>query len=460
MVNWQGKSILVVGAARQGIAATRFLASHGAQVYLTDNRSKDHFSELINEFNTHPVEFVFGEHPISILDKVEYVCVSGGVPLDSPLILQAKNIGIPLINDAQIFLDLVPAKVIGITGSAGKTTTTTLVGAVANADSTPSKKVWVGGNIGNPLIEEIENISSEDWVVMELSSFQLEIMNSSPTISAVLNLTPNHLDRHKTMQAYIDAKTNIIKFQQATDWAILNREDPISFNLRSRSVGNISTFGLRKPENGIMGTFIQDGMIMYSNGDQSIPLFPKTAIQLLGDHNILNVLATCAVTSAAGFSKYAMESGIKSIKGIPHRLELIREFNGVRWYNDSIATAPERVIAALNTIPGPIVLLLGGRDKNLPWDELATLLHERKPKVILFGEAGTMIHQVLHNFEHGQPVYSISLVDDLYKAIAEASRIASKNDAVLLSPGGTSYDAFLDFEERGNLFRKIVEAIE
>jgi UDP-N-acetylmuramoylalanine--D-glutamate ligase len=460
MTDLQGKSVLVVGAARQGIAATRFLASHGSQVYLTDNRSKEHFSEIINEFKKQPVIFAFGEHPVNILDNVDCVCVSGGVPLNSPLIKQARIKGIPLTNDAQLFLDLVPAKVIGITGSAGKTTTTTLVGAVAKADSVCSKKVWVGGNIGNPLIEEIENISPEDWVVMELSSFQLELIHTSPTISAVLNLTPNHLDRHKTMHAYTEAKANILKYQQETDSVILNRENPNSFDLRSRSVGKISTFGLNKPENEIMGTYLDNEMIMFFNGYESYPLIPKSSIRLLGNHNILNVLATCAVSLAAGFSDNAMETGIKSIKGIPHRLELIREYNGVRWYNDSIATAPERVIAALNTISGPIVLLLGGRDKNLPWNELAKLLHQRKPKVILFGEAGPMINQVLHKYEHNQPVYPISLVDDLKKAISEASKIASKNDAVLLSPGGTSYDAFLDFEERGNLFRKSVEAIK
>ena len=459
MTDWQGKSILVVGAARQGIAATRFLASQGSEVYLTDNRPKEQFSDLINEFKNKSVKFAFGEHPLSILDKVDYVCVSGGVPLESPLIKQARSIGIPLINDAQLFLDLVPAKVIGITGSAGKTTTTTLVGAIANSDSTSNKKVWVGGNIGNPLIEEIEKISSEDWIVMELSSFQLELMHSSPTISAVLNLTPNHLDRHKTMDAYTDAKANILKYQHETDWAILNREDPISYGLGSRTIGDISTFGWKKPENGIKGTFLENDTVMYSDGINSFPLIPKSSIQLLGNHNILNVLAACSVACAAKFTKNAMQIGIMSIKGIPHRLELIREHNGIRWYNDSIATAPERVIAALNTISGPIVLLLGGRDKDLPWIELAKLLRQRKPKVILFGEAGPMINQILNKYEKKQPTYPSTLVDDLKKAIFEASRIAAKNDTVLLSPGGTSYDAFLDFEERGNLYRKLVEAI-
>ncbi|MDO9545737.1 MAG: UDP-N-acetylmuramoyl-L-alanine--D-glutamate ligase [Pelolinea sp.] len=459
MVDWQGKTILVIGAARQGVAATRFLAAHGSQVILTDNRPKEHFADLIYELKNQPVKFAFGEHPLDLLEKVDYVCVSGGVPLESPLVLQARKMNIPLTNDAQLFLDLVPAKVIGITGSAGKTTTTTLVGEIAKLGAAQSNKVWVGGNIGNPLIEEVKKISSEDWVVMELSSFQLELMHISPTIAAVLNITPNHLDRHKTMRAYTSAKAKILNYQEPTDWAILNREEPGSYNLRSLVIGNVSTFGFNRPESGIMGTFLENDTIMYFDGNNSTPLIPINSIQLLGNHNLMNSLAACAVAFTAGFSSKAMQAGISSIKGIPHRLEFIRDYNGIRWYNDSIATAPERVIAAINTIPGPLVLLLGGRDKELPWKDLAALLLQRKPKVILFGEAGPMIKNELLAHENGQPIYPITLVDDLKNAVSEALSIAERNDSVLLSPGGTSYDAFLDFEERGNLFRELVEAI-
>ena len=460
MANWQGKKILVIGAARQGIATTRFLASHGSEVILTDNRSKEHFAELIKEFENMPVHFAFGEHPLNLLENIDYICVSAGVPLDTPLIQQARKMSIPLTNDAQLFLDLVPANVIGITGSAGKTTTTTLIGEIAKSDTAPSKKVWVGGNIGNPLIEMVEKMSSEDWVVMELSSFQLELMHTSPTIAAVLNITPNHLDRHKTMQAYADVKANILRYQDLTDWAILNREEPGSYNLRSLVVGNISTFGFKKPENGITGTFLDNQMMMYFDGNESVPLLPISSVQLHGEHNLMNALAACSAAYTAGFSATAMHAGIKSTKGIPHRLELIRENNGVRWYNDSIATTPERVIAALNTISGSLILLLGGRDKDLPWTDLGALVHQRKPKVILFGEAGPMIQKILFEYDENLPEYPIILVNDLENAVLEASNISERNDSVLLSPGGTSYDAFLDFEERGNLFRQLVEAIQ
>jgi UDP-N-acetylmuramoylalanine--D-glutamate ligase len=191
MTNWQGKTILVIGAARQGMAATRFLASHGSEVILTDIRPEQNFIDQTQQFQALPVRFVFGSHPSELLEKVDGICVSGGVPLDIPLIIQARKMNIPLTNDTQLFLDLAQAKVIGITGSAGKTTTTTLIGEIAKSGIFPGQKVWVGGNIGNPLIDQVEDMCSEDWVVMELSSFQLELIQTSPSIAVVLNITPN-----------------------------------------------------------------------------------------------------------------------------------------------------------------------------------------------------------------------------------------------------------------------------
>jgi len=460
MTNWQGKTILVIGAARQGIAATRFLASHDSEVILTDSRPEQNFIEQTRQFKALPVRFVFGSHPLALLEKVDGICVSGGVPLDIPLILQARKMNIPLTNDAQLFLDLVKAKVIGITGSAGKTTTTTLIGEIAKSGISRSQKVWVGGNIGNPLIDHIEDMRSDDWVIMELSSFQIELMKTSPSIAIVLNITPNHLDRHKTMRAYTAAKANILQYQNSTDWAILNREEPGSFKLKTSAVGKISTFGFKKPEGGLIGTFIEKNTLMNFNGKTALPLIPVDSVQLLGLHNLMNALAACAAGVIAGFSVSAMQEGIHSVKRIPYRLELIREFNGIRWYNDSIATSPERVIAAMNAISGSVVLLLGGRDKDLPWTKLAAVLHERKPKVIIFGESGTMIKKVLLEFEGDVPKYPVSQVNDLRNAVIEASKIAEVDDSVLLSPGGTSYDEFLNFEERGKLFKQLVEAIQ
>jgi len=460
MANWQGKKIIVVGAARQGLAATRFLAGQGAHIILTDSRSEQLFISKISSFSGMNVEFIFGSHPLSILEGANCVCISGGVPLEIPLVKKAKEMGIQLTNDAQIFLDIVKAPVIGITGSAGKTTTTTLIGEIAKAATSSTQNIWVGGNIGNPLIDHIEEIKPSDWVVMELSSFQLELMQKSPDIALVLNITPNHLDRHKTMKAYTDAKSNILRNQHTGSIAILNRDDAGSIDLKKLVFNKLITFGMEKPTQGFIGTFIEDGWLKYLGKESISPIMPIDEIKLPGKHNQMNALAACTAGIAAGFSSIAIRRGISSVNGIPHRLELVRKHKGVRWYNDSIATAPERVIAALEAIPGSLVLLLGGRDKDLPWKELALNISERNLKVVVFGEAGEMIEAVLRAENMINQTSPISRFEKMEDAVIQASEIAQDGDAVLLSPGGTSYDAFLDFEERGNLFREIVEALE
>jgi UDP-N-acetylmuramoylalanine--D-glutamate ligase len=459
MANWQGKEILVIGAARQGLAATRFLSRQGASITLADSRDESHFEMEKGSLQGFPVKFAFGSHPISLLDDKDLICVSGGVPLDIPLIKTAISRGIPLTNDAQIFLDHTNARVIGITGSAGKTTTTTLVGEIARAAASPDQKVWVGGNIGFPLIEQVEEIAKEDWVVMELSSFQLELMRTSPEIAIVLNITPNHLDRHKTMAAYTSAKANILKNQGKMDKAILNRDDAGSYGLKDSVSAELLTFGWGKPQDGLPGTFIANNILYFAHGGKEEPIMAADRIQLPGRHNQMNVLAACAAGIAAGFSMDSISDGIHQVQGVPHRLELVSDHRNIRWYNDSIATAPERVIAALEAIPGPIVLLLGGRDKDLPWNGLADRIIERKPKLILFGEAGKMIEDILRKEEFCGSSYRIERFVNLEDAIRHAAKIAEPGEAVLLSPGGTSYDAFFDFEERGNLFREIVEKI-
>jgi UDP-N-acetylmuramoylalanine--D-glutamate ligase len=459
MNNWQDKVILVIGAARQGLAASRFLAAHGAKVILTDNRPQADFVQIIPELLAAGIQFHFGGHPLELLDHVDLVCISGGVPLELPIIQAALEKHIPLTNDSQILMEAVKAKVIGITGSAGKTTTTTLIGEIAKAAIQSPARVWVGGNIGFPLIEHLEEIRAEDWVVVELSSFQLELMTVSPHIAVVLNVTPNHLDRHKNMQAYSAAKAHILEHQQKDDYAILNRDDAGSMALVKYTCAALLTFGFEPLKDKEDACFIQNDRIVYQGSGKTISLISISEINLPGRHNLANALAACTAACAAGFSADAMRAGIRAVKGIPHRLELVRERNGVRWINDSIATAPERVTAAIHAIQSPLVLLLGGRDKDLPWNDLAALLHERKPKVILFGEAGSLIMKALQSFEKGQPAYSIEQVSHLSEAIEKAAQIAQPGESILLSPGGTSFDEFKDFEERGDFFRKKVEEL-
>ena len=457
MANWQGKKVVVIGAARQGLAATRFLARQGAKILLTDSRPENEFEKIPAEFKKLPVDLYFGGHPLNLLDGADILCVSGGVPLTIPLIREARDRKIPITNDSQIFMESVNAKVIGITGSAGKTTTTILTGAIAKAALEPKIKVWVGGNIGYPMIDHLEEIKPEDWVVLELSSFQLDQMTISPHIAVILNITPNHLDRHKTMQAYTKTKARILKFQKKSDIAVLNRDDSGSFKLKDTVHGKLVTFGFSDFNQSDHAIFFEDGYICWYDGINKNKLVRADLLNLPGKHNLANAMAACAVGAALGFSAEAMKEGISSVQGIPHRLELIMEKNGIRWINDSIATAPERVMAAIRALKAPLVLLLGGRDKDLPWEELAYLLHEIHPKAILFGEAAGLIHKVLMQVESGEISYPVWQLDSLDSAVKRAASIVEKGEVVLLSPGGTSFDAYRDFEARGEHFRSLVE---
>ena len=462
MENWSGKKVIVIGAARQGTALSRYLASKGAQVILTDMHSFDELPANLPDLEKLGIQLRLGGHPLELLEGADLVCVSGGVPLTIPFIQAALQRGIPLSNDSQIFLEACPAQVIGITGSSGKTTTTALVGLMAQKYFEMKQnghRAWVGGNIGNPLIEQVDQIDEDDLVVLELSSFQLELMTRSPQIAAILNITPNHLDRHGSMQAYIAAKSRILRFQHAGDVAILNRDDPGSWSLAEHLKSDLISFGFQNPDSKQNGTYIYKDAIWLQLGRESLKMLPLEWIQLPGRHNIANVLAACAIAAAASLALPAIQTAIEEFTGIPHRLEFIRNINGADWYNDSIATAPERTMAAIEAFEGPLVLLLGGRDKNLPWDDLAQLIHQRVRAVVLFGEAAGLIEKALGAVKKGETLQVISRCNTLEEAVQAAAKLAQPGDTVLLSPGCTSFDAFKDFEERGEYFRKLVNAL-
>ena len=462
MENWSGKKVIVIGAARQGTALSRYLASKGAQVILTDMHSLDDLPANLPDLEKLGIQLRLGGHPLELLEGADLVCVSGGVPLTIPFIQAALQRGIPLSNDSQIFLEACPAQVIGITGSSGKTTTTALVGLMAQKYFEMKQnghRAWVGGNIGNPLIEQVDQIDEDDLVVLELSSFQLELMTRSPQIAAILNITPNHLDRHGSMQAYIAAKSRILRFQHAGDVAILNRDDPGSWSLAEHLKSDLISFGFQKPDSKQNGTYIYKDAIWLQLGRESLKMLPLEWIQLPGRHNIANVLAACAIAAAASLALPAIQTAIEEFTGIPHRLEFIRNINGADWYNDSIATAPERTMAAIEAFEGPLVLLLGGRDKNLPWDDLSQLIHQRVRAVVLFGEAAGLIERALRAVKKEETLQVISRCNTLEEAVQAAAKLAQPGDTVLLSPGCTSFDAFKDFEERGEYFRKLVNAL-
>jgi len=459
MKNWNHQRVLILGAARQGLALARFLSSRGAVVTLNDNRPAEKMTAALEALKDHPVNWVLGEHPLELLDNTDLVCVSGGVPLTLPILTETQRKGLPVSNDSQIFLESVSAKVAGITGSAGKTTTTTLLGRMAEAAVKAPHQVWVGGNIGLPLIDRVDEIQAEDIVILELSSFQLELMTTSPAIAAVLNITPNHLDRHGTLESYTAAKARILDYQDETCTAVLGHEDPGAWSLTNRVQGHLVTFGFERSRSGLRGTYLNGSDLVLFDGDRVRKILPTNRVLLRGRHNILNVLAACAIAYAIGLPVEAMAAGVEGFSGVPHRLEFVRDLNGVKWYNDSIATAPERTIAALRSFREPMVLLLGGRDKDLPWDKLASLVREQIDHVILFGEAAEKVKKALGPLHNGSRPYSLTVCGGLREAVEAAHQVAEPGSVVLLSPGGTSFDEFNDFEERGEQFRLWVKQL-
>ncbi len=447
----------MLGAARQGTALASYLIRQGARVTLTDARPLEQLQEARQALDGLAVEWAAGGHPLSMLDGADLLCLSGGVASDIDLVAEAQRRGIPISNDSQIFLEDAPCKVVGITGSAGKTTTTMLVDRMLKAmEGKGVRRVWVGGNIGNPLVADLSEMHADDLAVMELSSFQLEWMTRAPHIAAILNLAPNHLDRHRTMENYVTAKARILDYQTAGDVAVLNREDSRSWPLVDRVQGRLLLFGRDELAAGRFGTFVGDGQIWLRDENGESALLPLSAIQLRGEHNLMNVLAACAIAAAAGATPAAMLAGVQGFRGAPHRLEFVRTVNGVDWYNDSIATAPQRAEAAIRSFEQPLVLLLGGRDKGLPWEDLAHLATQRARQVVLFGEAAGMLQPI---FAHAAPGLSLSRAANLAEAVQQAAAAAKPGDVVLLVPGGTSFDEFKDFEVRGERFRQLVNEL-
>jgi UDP-N-acetylmuramoylalanine--D-glutamate ligase len=450
MENWKGKRVLILGAARQGLALARWLSIHGAQVTLSDMHSEDELQVARESLAEFEIQWALGGHPLALLDSTDVLCLSGGIPLTLPIVVDALSRGIPLSNDSQIFMEVVPCKTIGITGSAGKTTTTTLVGNMAK--NAHGDRAYVGGNMGDPLLNYVDEMKPEHIAVMELSSFQLDQMTISPNIAAILNITPNHLDRHGTMEAYTSAKARILEFQSKEDAAVLGHDDKGAWNLRHKVTGRLYTFSMNDLDEGLDGAYLHDGLLNLRDGDAYLPLILREKIQLRGDHNVQNVLAAFAIGHAVGLPLDDMLAAVEDFRGVPHRLEFVRELNGVQWYNDSIATAPERSMAAIRSFEKPLVLLLGGRDKDLPWEELIRLANERVDHVVLFGEAAEKIEKTVAGLGSGKMQFSVARVNGLKEAVVKTAEIAEPGDVVLFSPGGTSYDEFIDFAERGERF--------
>jgi len=451
------KRVVILGLARQGKALAKFASSVGAHVVASDLMSPIEGSAVENELSGLDIDFVFGAHPLSLLDGADVISISGGVPSDAPIVKEAMSRHIPITNDSFEFMKRVEAPVIGITGSAGKTTTTALTGSIIQASG---RKAWVGGNIGRPLISELEGIREDDLVVQELSSFQLEYWTESPEVAAVLNITPNHLDRHGSMDAYASAKANIVRHQKPSNVALLSADDPGASALQTNVQGRLREFSLDKAVDD--GAFVRGRTIWLRDKTNEKPVLDLELIPLRGQHNILNVLASTVLADSAGISTETIREAVAKFEGVEHRLEKVQTVNGVQYINDSIATAPDRAIAAIESFDEPIVLLAGGRDKEMVWDKWARRVLEKVKAVILFGDLADLMESKLDEISAEiSPPHPIKIIrqDRMEIAVLEASRIAVPGDIVLLAPGGTSFDAFTDFSQRGEVFRDLVNDI-
>lgn len=475
---FRGKRIVILGLARQGVALARFLVSRGAQVIISDLQpaGAPPLAAAQAAVAGWPVTLALGGHPLSLLDGADLLCLSGGVPPDMPIVQAARAAGIPLSNDSLLTLQQGAAFSVGITGSSGKTTTATLTGEMLKASGL---QTWVGGNIGIPLIDQLDAIAVEDRVVLELSSFQLELFDPalclgapvSARVAGILNVTPNHLDRHPSMDAYAAAKRNLLLHQRRGDVAVLGLDNDITAAWYAAyappgAAGNgVQTLGFSLTIEPPAGAFLAGAELrLRLPGEVSQTVCRVRDVRLRGRHNIANLLAAFCLSGAAGARIEAMAGVATTFSGVAHRLELVRVLSGVSWYNDSIATAPERAIAGLQSFDEPIILLAGGRDKHLPWDALALAVRQRVRHIITFGEAAGLIEQALADFAAAHPAAPglappVHHTDSLAQAVTLAASLAQAPDVVLLSPGGASYDAYRDFAARGEHFRALVKGL-
>ncbi len=439
------KRALVYSLGMEGRDLARWLIAKGASVTISDTRS----DELLARAGARPpegVERVVAGQPLLPPDGFDLLAVSQSILRHDPALRRARELGISVISQTQLFLDLCPGRIVGITGSSGKSTTTALVAAMA---AEAGIEHVVGGNIGEALLGRLGEIQPSTTVILEISHTQLQYTRRSPAIAALTNVTPNHLDQFD-WDAYVGLKRHLFEFQDARDIAVLNADDAVSAAWSAEVPSHVLLASV-SGDTGRCGAWLQDGTIHGRDASGAAPLFAAADLRIRGAHNVENAVMASAIGTAMGLPRAAMARAATSFTGVAHRLEVVGTANGVSWVNDSIATAPERTMAGLRAFSEPVVLLLGGREKNLPLSELRSLAAERCRAVIFFGEAGP-------SFAEAIPGYG-PVVATLEEAVAAATDAARPGDAVLLSPAGTSFDAYPSFEARGAAFRELVRAL-
>jgi UDP-N-acetylmuramoylalanine--D-glutamate ligase len=449
----KNKRVLVVGLGRSGVASAIFLQEHGAKVIVSDSKSEVQLQSEVPALLDRGISIETGHHGERTFRDQDLIVVSPGVPSEQPQLQHARSLGIPVIGEVELAFRFLQGKVLAITGSNGKTTTTTLVGEILAKSGTKSgKKTLVGGNIGTPVISLAGQSTPDSQTVLEISSFQLEsIEQFRPWIAAILNITPDHLDRHHTFQAYVDAKARIFENQQSDDFAILNADDPTCVALKDKIKASLLWFSRKQPvEN---GAFLKGDQIIFRQNGQEQPVLSRSDIQLKGEHNLENVLAAVAMTMVAGCTPQQVRQTVKEFRAVEHRLELVATINGVTFYNDSKATNVDATVKALESFPGNIHIILGGKDKGSDYTVLNPLLRERAKRVYLIGAASDKIAS------HVKNATELVRSGTLERAVRQAFEAAKSGDVVLLAPACASFDQFNSYEHRGRVFKELVRSL-
>jgi UDP-N-acetylmuramoylalanine--D-glutamate ligase len=461
MQNWTGKKVTVVGGLGiEGMDLTRYFASHGAVVTVSDRRSADSVTDRLKALEAitlsgssepaPPLTLRLGANSAGDIDGADLVCVSQGVPLTNPAVAAAWQRGIPVTSMTKLFLETYPGPVAGVTGSSGKTTTTSLVDAIFRV---AGRDHVLGGNIGLGLMTLLDEARADCWAVLEVSHTQLVLTDRSPQVAALLRVTPNHLDQF-TWHEYVALKAKIFEFQTSDDIAVFNADDPVSRELMPRAKGRRFQFSV-EADPGADGAFLRDGCIYWRLDGVTRPAVGVEQIPLRGFHNVANVASATAIAAACAIEPEAVAMAVRNFKAPAHRLELVGKHAGVAYYNDSIATSPERTVAGLLAFEEPVVLLLGGRDKHLPLDEMVRLIGRRCRAVVCFGESGPVLAEAVQSTG-----VVLDRVETLQEAVEAASRRSQDGDVVLLSPACTSFDAYENFEQRGAEFRRLVRLLK
>jgi UDP-N-acetylmuramoylalanine--D-glutamate ligase len=445
-----GKRVLVVGLGRSGVASALFLQSRGARVTVSDAKSEDQLREQIPTLLDAGIAVETGAHGERTFRDQDLIVVSPGVPVDAEPLVQARALGQPVIGEIELASQFLPGPIVAITGSNGKTTTTTLVGEILASSGV---KTLVGGNIGTPAISFADRATPETVIVLEVSSFQLETISSfRPRVAVVLNVTPDHLDRHRTFAAYVDAKARIFENQQADDFAVLNADDPTCVELAGRT--NAQVFWFSREHEVESGAFVRDGQVIFRRDALAQVVLAVSEIPLKGSHNLENILAAVCAGVLMGCVPEKIRRAIVNFKAVEHRLEFVATIGGVEYYNDSKATNVDATMKALQSFPSNIHLILGGKDKGSDYTLLNDLLRERVKSVYTIGAAAEKIQS------HIKGATQIVSSGTIESAVKQASATAQPGDIILLAPACASFDQFQNYEHRGRVFKDLVGQLD